>query len=252
MPNDDRRGGDRERSISTVPPPAGESDIYEAKTQVGGLTPEALAMLKQLRDESKPPSTRASEEAQVPVFESEGKLRAAAPVRPSTEPLASRDAIRQAALEKAIQASIGQPTVPRPPAVPRDLEPVRAEPRPVAHVASQEPQPAEPARQAPRSRPRPELILQDALARLPERVRQDPQADKYLPVFGPLAAGPEEPAALPLSRLPLFAVAVVLVAVGALVAAFATRLPSTDRPSSRPSPSVSPPVTGSATPPRAP
>jgi hypothetical protein len=62
---DDETDG-REHTRATLPPPPGEADIYDAKTQVGGLSAEALAMLRQLKDE-RPPSNRASEEV-VPVF----------------------------------------------------------------------------------------------------------------------------------------------------------------------------------------
>jgi hypothetical protein len=74
-----------------VPPPAGETDIYEAKTQVGGLPPEAMALLRQLREG--PDAGRSIEEANVPVFvEDSGATsdaapgsgrRAAAPIRPA-------------------------------------------------------------------------------------------------------------------------------------------------------------------------
>ena len=95
MRDDDADDGEKHEA-TTVPPPAGESDPYEAATRVGGLPPEALAMLRQLREE-KPPRI-APGDANVPVFtdddEDEGqkpglvgpaagskpKMKAAAPV----------------------------------------------------------------------------------------------------------------------------------------------------------------------------
>jgi hypothetical protein len=62
---DDESDG-KKTEATTIPPPAGESDIYEAKTQVGGLPPEALEMLRALRDET--PSLGRGGEANVPVF----------------------------------------------------------------------------------------------------------------------------------------------------------------------------------------
>jgi hypothetical protein len=62
---------------TTIPPPAGESDIYEAKTQVGGLPPEALEMLRALRDEA--PSPGHGAEANVPVFVEEEEAQPSRP-----------------------------------------------------------------------------------------------------------------------------------------------------------------------------
>jgi len=51
MRDDDDEAERGVHTVPTVPPPPGEDDVYDAKTQVGGLTAEALAMLRQIRDE---------------------------------------------------------------------------------------------------------------------------------------------------------------------------------------------------------
>jgi hypothetical protein len=91
MPDDDADDGEK-HSATTVPPPAGESDIYEAKTQVGGLPPEAMELLRQMKEEM--PSSHRGAQANVPVFiEDEppsGKLRPAAGARAPAPPAPQR------------------------------------------------------------------------------------------------------------------------------------------------------------------
>jgi hypothetical protein len=82
MRDDEEDSRDRVHTVDTVPPPAGEDDVYDAKTQIGGLTPEQLAMLRQVKDE-RPPAGLGFEEIVVPIFEddarspSDGSIRAA-------------------------------------------------------------------------------------------------------------------------------------------------------------------------------
>jgi hypothetical protein len=74
---DDKAEDGEKHTVPTVPPPAGETDIYDAKTQVGGLPPEALALLRQMRDEE--PSRGPVGEANVPVFTDDSDADAVAP-----------------------------------------------------------------------------------------------------------------------------------------------------------------------------
>jgi len=78
---DDRDDGDAAHTVPTVPPPPGEDDVYDAATRVGGLSPEALATLRQLRDE-KPISTTPADDSNVPVF-LEDDLASEPKVRPA-------------------------------------------------------------------------------------------------------------------------------------------------------------------------
>jgi hypothetical protein len=225
MPDDEQRGERREHSVSTVPPPAGEHDIYDAKTQVGGLTPEALALLRQLKDEADAPA-RSKEEAQVPVFEEEevprsaGKFKAA---RPAAGEPPAREVARVAELDKAIRASITNPVVPRPPAVPRELEPVA--PSPAASSPARRPAVDAPA--APGG--------------------TEPVAEQYLPVFGAPPGGSEPadgrapaPARAPGAVHPGFLLLAIVVALS-MAAVLFLLLPGAPRATESPSLRAAPP-----------
>jgi len=80
MRDDEKDARDRVHTVDTVPPPAGEDDVYDAKTQIGGLTAEQLAILRQVRDE-KPPAGLGFEEILVPVFEDDARSPVDAEVR---------------------------------------------------------------------------------------------------------------------------------------------------------------------------
>jgi len=105
MPDDDANDGDK-HTATTVPPPAGEDDIYDAKTQVGGLPPEALAMLRAIRDEA--PTGGSGKEANVPVFVEEEQ-----PVS-KPRPAAGMPAPRPAAGVPALPTPLMVPLTPNP------------------------------------------------------------------------------------------------------------------------------------------
>jgi hypothetical protein len=60
---------DREKDTPTVPPRAGEQDIYESETMIGSLTPELLALMRQQDEKPAQGDAGEGEEANVPVFE---------------------------------------------------------------------------------------------------------------------------------------------------------------------------------------
>jgi hypothetical protein len=116
---DDEEEAEREvNTVPTVPPPPGEDDVYDAKTQVGGLTAEALAMLRQFRDERVPAGLH--EEANVPVFEDEDN--SPGPI-PRVVPAAGKPAVAKVAVPASsgpvLPVSALAPRASSPPVAPR-------------------------------------------------------------------------------------------------------------------------------------
>jgi len=151
----DDHGG--RHDVATIPPPPGESDIYDAKTQVGGLPPEAMALLRQLRDEPRDPA-RSLEEANVPVFVEDS----GASSEPAPKPAAGRPAapMRPAAGAPAAppKARAPEPSVPEYSVAPRPDAHERPASAPAKLVAASPdllplalplPPPSAPAEQAP-------------------------------------------------------------------------------------------------------
>jgi hypothetical protein len=202
---DDHDG--EENRVPTVPPPDGESDVYDAATRVGGLSPEALAMLRQVRDE-KP--TGAVGELNLPVFEDAGEGETTVKRAASAAAAAALSSPRPAAGMPATRAAAPTPAPIAPPAVaPSELRPIAA---------------AEPARapDPPKKASLPPLIAVPAAA-----VSDLAEPESYEAVFAPLppsTATPEtgggaprpQPATAASPALPIVLI-ISGVAVGVLV-----------------------------------
>jgi hypothetical protein len=110
----------KKNEATTIPPPAGESDIYEAKTQVGGLPPDALEMLRALRDET--PSPGRGGEANVPVFVEEEEPQPSRP-RPAAGVPAAKPLESEAPKSTTGPVSKRDPFAPDPPPEPAEPAP---------------------------------------------------------------------------------------------------------------------------------
>jgi hypothetical protein len=129
MRDDEDEASRRVHTVDTVPPPAGEDDVYGAKTQIGGLTPEALAMLRQVRDE-RPQTASTLDDLDVSVFEEDGGARndGPAPVARMV-PAAGRPAAAKPLDVTPEAREVAPPVapvfaIPRAPLAPRELAPL--------------------------------------------------------------------------------------------------------------------------------
>ncbi len=163
MRDDDDEDGPR--SAPTVPPPPGEDDVYDAATRVGGLTPEALAMLKQLRDEK--PLGASMGDLNLPVF-----------VEDELESQAKPSAVRPAAGAPAPSPAATEPKAAAPATAKAPEPAVTKEPKPVS--ANLKPSPAETT----------------------PKVAPVAPVDETLPAGSPLVVSPKLAAARPKDSVP--------------------------------------------------
>ena len=197
---DDREEG--VHTVPTVPPPADESDPYEAKTQVGGLSDEALAMLRQMRDEKlSPVGTR--EEASVPVFVDDDDPRS----EPRPRPAAGVPAEARPRPAAGMPPHARVPTEARAPEAPTPKSPFVLT-RALTSVST--------SASASDERPVAAVFSLPKAPEAPSEVAPSPPAESeplsYVPVFGPLTRETVDSArAQPLVRSPPLGVVVLVV-----------------------------------------
>jgi hypothetical protein len=221
MRDDDDSAEQEEREkheVPTVPPRAGEENVYESETMIGSLTPELLALLRQ--QDEQPIDVGTGEEANVPVFvmddappapaspaEIPRRTPVLAPVKDETSSPPDRISSFLTPRPGRVDSDAPMLAFPGVARVPRDAAPVTARPLAPPPVAVQPavivsdpaelapvldeaafPAPSKPASAPPAS---PAPALQDELAPAPVDAAFAPAPEVYEPLFAPLPVSAE-------------------------------------------------------------